>query len=569
MIYTGISLLLLASIVGRTSSSVVVTERNNGFNRAVAAAEAGTETVLARMINDFVNQSIDYANLAPYRSIVPSTVMPVGWPAEYIFSDNGGAFNRATVTSTGASVSTNLDGSFAGLYGLVYPFRVTSNARHDVSLYAKGGSRNIAAAVQQDFQLACIPVFQFMCFYTMDLEINPSPAMVLTGKIHGNADIYVAPVTSLEFKSEVGAVGHIYNNREANDPNFGSSKVAPVYDVGKKEFPNVSSLTLPVGTNSSPTAVQQILDLPPLGENPNSPMGQQRYYNKADLIITTTTNGVFVQSGLWNGFNTLVPDVTNGVFSFVNPSNSFTEFREGKATLTTDIDVAALNKWMTNTAPKSGLTLNNQAFFQLGHHLNSVYVHDQRVNAAKLNVVRVSNGVYLPADGLTVATDRPLYVKGNFNAPDLALGSTNTAATKPASLIGDAITVLSANWNDAAGVGSPAVNTTVNAAFLAGIVQTTNVSGANYYSGGLENFPRFLENWQPGGVTKTLTYNGSMVVLFPSRYAKGFWGSGVYTPPQRLWAFDNNFLTMNKLPPCTPQVRKLIRGQWNVVAVSP
>src|SRR5205823_2059593 len=160
---------------------------------------------------------------------------------------------------------------------LVYPFRVTSNARHDLSLYAKGGSRDIAAAVQQDFQLACIPVFQFMCFYTMDLEINPNPPMVLTGKIHCNADIYAAPVTSLEFKNEVGAVGHIYNAREINDPAWNTAKVAPVYDVGKKEFPNVSSLTLPVGTNSSPSEVVKILDLPPLGENPNSPMGQQRY----------------------------------------------------------------------------------------------------------------------------------------------------------------------------------------------------------------------------------------------------------------------------------------------------
>jgi hypothetical protein len=399
----------------------------------------------------------------------------------------------------------------------------------------------------------------------MDLEINPSPAMILTGKIHSNADIYTAPVTSLEFKSEVGAVGHIYNAREANDPAFGSAKVAPVYDAGKKEFPNVSSLTLPVGTNSSPSEVVKILDLPPLGENPNSPMGQQRYYNKADLIITTATNGVFVQSGLWNGFSNLVPDVTNGVFSFVNPSNSFTDLREGKSTLTTDIDVAALNKWMTNPAPKSGLALNNLAKFQLGHQLNSIYVHDQRVNAAKLDVVRVSNGVSLPPDGLTVATDRPLYVKGNFNAPDLTVGSTDTSKTKPASLIGDAITVLSGKWNDATGGGGAATNTTVNAAFLAGVVQTTNVSGTKYYSGGLENFPRFLENWS--GIT--LTYNGSMVVLFPSRYAKGFWGSGVYSPPIRDWAFDSNFLVQSKLPPCTPQVRKLIRGQWNVVAVSP
>jgi len=296
-------------------------------------------------------------------------------------------------------------------------------------------------------------------------------------------------------------------------------------------------------------------------------MGQQRYYNKADLIITTTTNGVFVQSGLWNGFSNLVPDTTNGLFSFVTSTNSFTDPREGKATFVTDINVGALNKWMTNTAPGGGASLNNLKKFQTTFGLNSIYVNDKRVNAAKLTVVRVSNGQFLPPDGLTVATDRPLYVKGNYNAPNTAVGSTDTSATKPASLVGDAINVLSQNWVDGNAGARTAINTTVNAAFLAGIVSTTNLSGTKHYSGGLENFPRFLEDW--GGGT-TLTYNGSMVVLFPSRYAKGFWGSAnVYVPPVRKWAFDNNFLVQSKLPPCTPQVRKLIRGQWNVVAVSP
>jgi len=114
-------------------------------------------------------------------------------------------------------------------------------------------------------------------------------------------------------------------------------------------------------------------------------------------------------------------------------------------------------------------------------------------------------------------------VKGHSNANDLAVGSTNTAATKPASLIGDAITIQSASWSDSYTSGislssRPAANTTVNAAFLAGIVQTTNSAGTKKYSGGVENFPRFLENWS----SKTFTYNASMVVMFPSRYATKF-----------------------------------------------
>src|SRR5437763_17190370 len=103
VIFTALSLLLLSSIISRSSSNSAVTERNNAFNRAVGAAEAATETVLARKFNDFINQSIDYSKLDPYRNLVTNTYMPVGWPTEYEFSDTSGAVNKATVTSTGPS----------------------------------------------------------------------------------------------------------------------------------------------------------------------------------------------------------------------------------------------------------------------------------------------------------------------------------------------------------------------------------------------------------------------------------------------------------------------------------
>jgi hypothetical protein len=181
------------------------------------------------------------------------------------------------------------------------------------------------------------------------------------------------------------------------------------------------------------------------------------------------------------------------------------------------------------------------------------------------------NGATLPPSGLTVATAEPLYVKGNFNLNngDTTAGQTDTSMTKPASLVGDAITILSQNWNDSASPiagGRAAVNTTVNAALISGIVETTKVGNNKYYSGGVENLPRFLENWSG----TTLTYNGSMVVMFDSQRATSFWQSpGVYyNPPVRKWAFDVNFLNQNKLPPGTPQVRKLVRGQWTIISAS-
>ena len=57
------------------------------------------------------------------------------------------------------------------------------------------------------------------------------------------------------------------------------------------------------------------------------------------------------------------------------------------------------------------------------------------------------------------------------------------------------------------------------------------------------------------------------VVLFNSRIAASSWGgSDVYSPPNRNWAFDNNFLDPTKLPPSTPQVMSITRGRWSLVS---
>src|SRR5205085_290885 len=118
-------------------------------------------------------------------------------------------------------------------------------------------------------------------------------------------------------------------------------------------------------------------------------------------------------------------------------------------------------------------------------------------------------------------------------------------------------------WDDTKSSGSlgsrNADNTTVNCALTAGIVQTSAAKG---YSGGIENFTRFLEEW----TDKTFTYNGSMVVMFDSRYATGAWTGvgGYYNPPIRNWTFDMNFTDPNKLPPATPTGATLSRSTWQV-----
>jgi hypothetical protein len=569
LVFLAISLSLLASVLLLTSNEASLTARNNLYNSSIAAAEAATEKVLSQLNHDFVNGSLN-TNLSGYAALVPAQT---DWPVQYIFSDHSGNVGKTRVLSTGPTVATNLSLQYSNLYGMASPFQVISTA-------TPATQTNLSATVSQTIQLATIPLFQFAIFYSLDLEINPGQNMKVNGKVHSNGQLYSAPNASvtLEFQDAVTFAGSYANSRSTNDQAYSTdpaSKSMPIFDVTNMPAPG-SSLTLPIGTNNSAASVQQILELPPDGEDPNSAMGKQRFYNLADLIVSNSPAGITVKAGAWGNFTNIPPDLTNGTprYSFVTNA-TFYDFREGKTVQSTDVDVSKLNIWITNRAARGGNSINNSllnSFSKRG--ISSIYVIDKRPqSSAILDAVRAVNGAKLSTNGLTIATPLPLYVKGNYNLNngDTTVGQTNTINTAPAALIGDAITVLSTSWQDSyassSSLGSRTPgNTTVNAAVISGIVESVKVGGVAHYSGGVENFLRLLENW-PGN---TLTYNGSMVAMFGSRYATNFWQptGNYYNAPTRRWAFDMNFLNSDRLPPITPQVKKLVRQKWQILPPS-
>jgi hypothetical protein len=178
----------------------------------------------------------------------------------------------------------------------------------------------------------------------------------------------------------------------------------------------------------------------------------------------------------------------------------------------------------------------------------------------------LTNGAELPPNGLSVVTPDPAYIDGNWNVTTngttMSTQSYNTANTYPSAIYADAITILSPSWNPANSANSilsrvaNSGGDTVNAAILTGNVP----SNQTYYSGGVENFVRFLENWSGDN----FYYSGSMVEMFTSQIANAPWpGTGVvYNPPNRDWAFDTNFNNPKELPPLTPQVIYINRAQW-------
>ncbi|HST12190.1 MAG TPA: hypothetical protein VLL05_17585, partial [Terriglobales bacterium] len=165
-----------------------------------------------------------------------------------------------------------------------------------------------------------------------------------------------------------------------------------------------------------------------------------------------------------------------------------------------------------------------------------------------------------PAGGFTVASENPVYVQGDYNASAGAgFGDPHSAA----SIIADAVTLLSNNWSDSNSLKNPnnlggraGVTTWYRMAIAAGktLAFPQPVWGGNDMGtdGGMHNFLRYLESW--GG---TLNYEGSLVSLYSSQYATGVFKccTIVYSPPTRAYQFDQLFLQPQNLPPATPMFR--------------
>lgn len=191
------------------------------------------------------------------------------------------------------------------------------------------------------------------------------------------------------------------------------------------------------------------------------------------------------------------------------------------------------------------------------------------IPASMQTSVRLVNGTgtvpsYVGAnssEGLTIATNAPVYVKGNYNA-DGSVGATSSTTPDtgevPAAIVGDAVTILSQSFNDSTSLSTanPAATTSnieIAAALLVGLTPT-NKNGGGSTSGGAHNLPRFLENWDG----KKTYIRGSLVALFETRVFTEPHGSGYYSPPERNWGFNSMF-RQGRYPPGTPKVQSYRR----------
>lgn len=555
MVFAAIGLTVMTASMNWTSQTALMNERNNQLSTTLFAAEAATEKVVARVLQDYEKggEPAVYKLLVSYRTDVPTSTESPLW-ADFQFSNATGTTNQNYVDRLTSQTYVPLDSQYAGLSGFASTYRIISNARQTTGRFM------LTNAVQQDIQLASIPVFQFAIFYNSLLEFTTAAPLVVRGRVHANNNIYLGSSADLTLQQDITATGTIGKKAWFG---YALSQFTGAITYGASVATNVSSLTLPIGTNNTAAAVRELINIPPVGESVNSAMGQQRYYNKAEMLILVSNATVTVQVKTPFDSSPTTINWTNANY-FIATNASFTDQRESRTMKTTELDIAKFRIWAaTNTAVIAKLGAGNTP--------NIIYVADDRsVSGSEKTAVRLINGQTQSTRGLTLATVNPLYVKGHYNCTNAAhLGSTNTSSSRPASLIADALTIQSGAWSDQSSnsgyTGRVATDTTVNAAILAGVVYSAGPTGQSPFSGGVQNYPRLLEAWSG----RTLTLNGSLVNMFDSARATApFQMPGVYyNAPNRSFNFDANFLDATKQPPGTPELRALIRSSW--VAVPP
>ncbi len=541
--------LMLLAILTLIGSAAVVTTRTDvkiagnwqAHTRTFYAAEAGLEKAIADLKT--LLASTPDPDTALLATISPPSI-----------SDASVSIDSLAVEKIGSSDIVIAEGTYQGLRAEVTDYKITANAK------GPSGARSTQVQMVEFIQ---VPLFQFGVFYGrgVNLEISPGPAMTFNGRVHSNSNLYLAGGNPLRFDSFVTTVGDVYRYQKmnptnrSNDPqikdasgNYQTLNFDHEYSTdfinpwSESEWQSEALTTFGGKLQDSAMGVEEIL--PPVPSALYDPsnasaaahqliekgtgtdstaMENAKMYYKADLRIV---NGL-VKDGSGSPVNTSSCD-PNAI-----ADRTFYDPREQKNMTVTEVDIGLLRA--------CGVPFGEGVMY-VSHDGND-------------RGVRLVNGAELPSQGLTVVSENPVYVQGNYN----------TINKVPAAVMGDAITVLSSNWDDTMGNQStssrPAIDTAVNAAFALG---PNRESTSSYNNGGLENAIRFLEDWNG----RNFQYRGSIVGLWHNQQATadhrccGSSGSNYYNAPNRDWGYDTLFDTAQ--PPGTPRgVLGLNRIAWS------
>ncbi len=568
LIIIGLAAFLMTALISYGIFSLRNASRYEVYKDEFAAAEAGLNKAYAhfKFILEYGTEDMDTA----VQSIQPPAI-------------DGYTYTKFQINklSEGLSTVDETSGNLAPYNGLslyTLSYKISSRAKKIEGKATR--FRHPGIQISQELEIRYVPLNLFAIFYDPDCEIIPGPDMDIYGRVHSNSNLYVGSdggilrfTSDAERTSYVTSAGDIIcgvspnsnhspiNSSHSNSYWNGTSNVSmwdfslgdwwdsnhPNWAQGsqsrwnghvKDESHGVGELPLPIPPVETPYAlIERASDEDPIS------LKDIKFEWQAGLCIYRDASGNITA---YDGYP---PEDHNPVsLSYTNPSNpsqtkyvysetTFWDSREQKTINSLDINMGNLIE--SGIAPDNGI----------------LYVSVEQSPTSR-GGVRLKNGSTLPsnmANGFTVATDDPIYVQGNYNTVD-----------KKYSLVAaDAISILSNNWNDSNSADyrynyRTAGETTVNSVMWQGNVPSQD--GSNY-SGGVENYFRFLEKWS--GVN--FRFNGSIVCMYSSQIATGIWhyGNPIYEAPRRIWGWDSMYGGLNG-PPGIPRVYLITKRNWMV-----
>lgn len=453
-------------------------------------------------------------------------------------------------------------------------------------------------------------LFQDAVFYQGDLEIATGGDMTIAGPITCNSNVYMGSQTgaTLTITAPIYVAGmfngstNVLNGTQLrltsgtplNDPVFDPNPadgeepdqtlqrgIQVTRLQGAQSF--IGNVSATQAANDYPEAyknasgvkdpnevLRSIIAPPPLNETGEAiaehpTIQARRMYNRAGIIITINEDGSLdlgtptnksLYTSAYNSYVSVDPD--RNVMTSIR--SSMYDKRESTNISLSTLDVGRLNAaFATNTTLRDAFN-------------GVVYIQDKSTSGG-LKGVRLKNAETLPnyTDGtgqqlgFAVVTEHGLYVQGNYNT------SASGSVRPPSVLMGDAVTVLSGNWDDSRSAGNvfdrPATSVTINSAILTG--NTPSDPTTNENSGGVQNLIRLLENWSG----QSLTIEGSLGQLFTSRYMTGRFRGNNYNisssgdadyvyqlPEPRTLIFDQ--VLANQPPSWSPSTTTYSRGEF-------
>ncbi len=471
-----------------------------------------------------------------------------------------------------------------------------------------------SAGVRRRFQYVEVPIFQMMFFFQNNMEFYRPATMIVGGLVHTNSSLWASSSSSgtLTFTGNVSYAG---NYSTTQDPPYASAwsgwsanaQIKPTYPNGEANQVTKVPAAQPMGVslttvfntldaNPNNDGYREIIEMPVAGFTDPAEVASRRMFNKAGLVVSIvgTTATVIPQNG-----TVVTPAQLLAVQTAFTGKTTIYDQREGKSVDVANIDVSKLTPTLNTLSTSGGFNgvlyvVDNTPVVPATPYVPAVIADPKKgivgspaipANPGSPNVktVRLQNGGVLPDSGLTIASQNPVYIQGDYNTgtnaanaptkvPANSTGNPNNTDSptvpgytrKPSAVMGDAVMFLSNGWSDGNSSSSlsnrQATNTTFNTAVMAGFMPSgyQPASGAQYgYSGGANNFPRFLEDWSGN----SCTYYGSMVELFESNSFTGKWDTGnIFSPPYRRWNYDTNFSTNS--PPGGLNAVVYTRGSW-------